>query len=143
MDLCRLSDDVRDFLQDYVQSDSIYEELDIPITLLEITKATATLKNNKSPGPDGVIYECLKNYTLIYHKVVTLFNEILSSGIFPEGWKLGHILPIHKKGPINEVNNYRGITLLNCFAKLFSKVMNHRLCSWAEKYSVSIWPSLL
>ena len=56
-------------------------------------------------------YNAVRLYTPIYPKVVTLFNEILSSGIFPEGWKLGHILPIHKKGPINEVNNYRGITL--------------------------------
>ena len=45
-------------------------------------------------------------------------------------------IPIHKKSPINEVNNYRGITLLNCFAKLFTKVINHRLCSWAETYKV-------
>ena len=64
MDLYSPSDNVRDFLRDYVQSDSIYEELDISITLLEITKATTTLKNNKSAGPDGVIYECLKNYSL-------------------------------------------------------------------------------
>ena len=83
-----------------------------------------------------MIYQCLKNYTPIYPKEVTLFNEILSSWIFPEGWKLGHILLIHKKGPINEVNNYRDITLLYRFAKLFTKVINHRLCNWAEKYKV-------
>ena len=34
-----------------------------------------------------------------------------SNCIYPENWTKGIIVPIAKKGNINDVNNYRGITL--------------------------------
>ena len=41
-------------------------------------------------------------------------------------------------GNINNVNNYRGITLLSVLGKLFSRVFNKRLIKWAEMYQVYI-----
>ena len=64
---------------------------------------------------------------------MTFFNNILDSGIYPESWKIGHILPVYKKkGDKNECKNYRGITLLNTMAKFFTKLLNNRLSNWAE-----------
>jgi len=45
---------------------------------------------------------------------------------------------LHKKGSLNNENNYRGITLLSTIGKLFSPVLNNRPNSWADKYSVYI-----
>ena len=42
-----------------------------------------------------------------------LFNIIFDSGIFPEIWGKGVILPLYKKGNINDPDNYRGITILS------------------------------
>lgn len=57
-------------------------------------------------------------------------------GYFPEEWSEDYI--IHKKGSINEVENFRGITLLSTLGKLFSRVINNRLSEWAEKYYILI-----
>ena len=57
---------------------------------------------------------------------------------FPEKWSEGFIVPLHKKGDVENVNNYRGITLLSTLGKLFTKVINDRLSSWAERYNVYI-----
>ena len=47
-------------------------------------------------------------------------------------------MSLHKKGYTDDVCNYRGITLLSTFGKLFTKVLNDRLNVWAEKYHVYI-----
>ena len=43
-----------------------------------------------------------------------------------------------KKDDVNEVSNYRGITLLSTIGKLFTRLLNIRLNSWAENYSIYI-----
>jgi len=68
----------------------------------------------------------------------TLFNKLFDSGYFPETWSEGYVVPLHKKGDINNTNNYRGITLLSTLGKLFTKVLNDRLTIWAETYNVYI-----
>ena len=58
---------------------------------------------------------------------------ILDSGVIPEDWVLGLIVPIGKrKGYTVDCNNYRGITLLSCLDKLFTNVLNARLCKFCE-----------
>ena len=56
--------------------------------------------------------------------------------LFPEIWATGEIIPIHKKGDINDPSNYRGITLLSCLGKLFTNVINNRLTAWAEENDI-------
>ena len=46
-------------------------------------------------------------------------------------------MPLHK-GDQDDPGNYRGITLLSTLDKLFTKVLNNRLNSWAEIYNVYI-----
>jgi len=41
--------------------------------------------------------------------------------------KIGHISVIHKKGKKDEYENYRGITVLNIFIRLYGKVTKHFL----------------
>ena len=64
----------------------------------------------------------------------TLFNSILKTGQFPDMWCEAIITPLHKKGSRNEEANYRGISLLSCFGKTFTKILNNRLMEWAELY---------
>ena len=54
-------------------------------------------------------------------------------GIFPESWSVAAICPLHKKGNINDPNNYRGISLLSVLGKVFTKVLSNRLTQWAEE----------
>jgi len=59
--------------------------------------------------------------------VCQLFNVILESGLFPEVWSKGTVLPIYKnKGDVKDPDNYRGFTILSCLGKLFTSVINKR-----------------
>ena len=46
------------------------------------------------------------------------------------------ITPIHKKGSKVNPDNYRGISLLSCFAKYFLAILNHRLLKFATENKI-------
>ena len=48
----------------------------------------------------------------------------------------GLIVPLHKKNDCNDVNNYRGIILISCFAKIFTGIINKRFADWVENNTV-------
>ena len=70
--------------------------------------------------------------------LVVIFNAIFNSGIFPEAWTTGLLVPLHKKGSIHSTDNYRGITLLSVLGKIFTRVLNNRLTKWAEDYGIYV-----
>ena len=65
--------------------------------------------------------------------IVVIFNSIIKLEYFPDCWARGEIVPIYKSGDRNLVNNYRGITMLSCVGKLFTRILNARLTRWAEE----------
>ena len=67
---------------------------------------------------------------------VIKFNKIYEYGYFLETWSEGYIISLHKRGSINDVENYRGITLLSTLGKLFIRAINNRLTESAENYAI-------
>ena len=65
-----------------------------------------------------------------------MFNRILSSEYFPRCWAEGRIVPIFKKGDNLDTNNYRGICILSCLGKLFTRMLNTRMEAWAESQHI-------
>ena len=63
-----------------------------------------------------------------------LFNGILVSGLFPESWSIAVMVPVFKRGDPSDPNNFRGISLVSCLAKLFTHITNNRLIKWANTY---------
>ena len=113
----------------------MYEELNYSITIEETINAIKGLKYGKSAGPDLLINEFCGALT---DKLTLLFNIVLNSGYFPNKWTEGVIVPIHKKGSKNLVDNYRGVTLLSTLGKLFTRLLNNRLSFWADTYGILI-----
>jgi hypothetical protein len=59
---------------------------------------------------------------------VDLSNLIFSSGIIPDTWLAGNIVPFYEnKGKQTDPKNFRPITILSCFGKIFTSVMSNRL----------------
>lgn len=107
--------------------------LDNDITEDEIICELKKLKNNKSPGDDGIpgeLYKCLS--TRMLPVLLKLFNKILQTGDFPESWVTAIIIPLYKKGDKNDCGNYRGISLLCVLSKIFMGVISKRLTLWSE-----------
>ena len=107
------------------------DDLDFPITINEVISAVKKLKTGKSHGADNILNEYLiETVDILGSHLCDLFNSILESGVFPESWTEGIVIPIFKKGDKMDCGNYRGITLLSCFSKLFTVILNQRLMSY-------------
>lgn len=121
---------------DFTITNEIFPELDEPITCSEILSAVKSLKRNKAYGNDCLLNEYfIESIDILSSHICDLFNCILNSGCFPDKWTEGIIIPLHKKGNQNDVNNYRGITLVSCLSKLFTTVINRRIEKFCNEHN--------
>jgi len=67
--------------------------------------------------------------------MLSLFNRIFDNGVLSDCWNSAHIVPIYKKGDVNEPINYRGISLLDTLGKIFTSVINRRLTYFTNIYN--------
>ena len=109
------------------------EMLNSEITENEIMAALKKLSVGKSPGPDKILTEYIKNTIQITLPTFTLlFNCVFRTGNYPDEWSDSIICPIFKSGCKKDPKHYRGISLINSLGKLYSSVLNNRLYKWAE-----------
>ena len=126
-------------------NDSIYENeeeqneiLNGQITKEEVLLAIRKIKNKKSAGPDGIIGELIKYAgSLTVNFLLRFFNALFDRGLYPEIWSESVIIPLYKKGDVNNAENYRGISLCNVTSKLYSTVINNRLQKWVELNNIT------
>ena len=90
----------------------------------DILSLIRNLNKNKSCGHDGISARMLSicDESLVV-PLKLIFENILSTGVFPEIWKRANLTPIHKKGSKQLVTNYRPISLLPICSKLFEKIV--------------------
>ena len=110
---------------------------DIDFTEQDIIDAIDELKNTLSSGPDGLAAIFLKKCkTSLSKPLYYLWRKCLDQGITPCKLKDAHIIPIHKGGSMDDLNNYRPISLLSIFDKLIEKLMHKQLYEFLEKNNV-------
>jgi hypothetical protein len=77
------------------------------------TVSTCNLKRGKLHGKDGILNGYfIEFYDYLLPVMHNLFNCILGTGIFPSTWSSFIIIPVYKKGDSTDLNNYRGLVLL-------------------------------
>lgn len=93
------------------------------ITADRLQKAFKSLSSSKTSfGTDRVPIRVLKDSApKTFSCILNLFNKIWETKTVPHIWKVSRVIPIHKKGPKTEAENYRPISNLCSIAKLFEK----------------------
>jgi len=100
------------------------------ISVEEVMQAITQAPNNKAPGPDGIPSEFYAHYLdIIAPRFAELFNNILLTGTLPpESWKQSKCVLIPKKtSNLDQLANWRPITLENCDLKIFSRILSNRV----------------
>lgn len=87
-----------------------------------------TLKKKNSNGYDRVpMYLIADLWPTIRSITSSLFKKIENQNYIPQKWKIGRIIPLHKKGEKDNGTNYRPITNLCTLAKVFEKTIQSHL----------------
>ena len=128
------------FDENVVSDNSVNEKLNVLFSVDDIVKAVNKLKNGKSAGIDLVHNEFLKNSNdQLFKFYCKLFNTVLETGIVPNVWCKGLIMPLYKnKGSKTDPDNYRGITLLSCLGKLFTACLNQRISEYIHSNQLGL-----
>ena len=70
---------------------------------------------------------------IIAESLTFICNLSIKTGSFPDKWKEAKVKPLHKGGPANGPSNFRPISVLPVFSKLFEKHVHESLMNLLEK----------
>ena len=108
-----------------------------PVLKSEIECEIGKLKSSKATGPFSIPINLLKTAkSSLSTPLEIIFNLSFLTGTVPDQFKIANVIPIHKKGPLTMLTNYRPISLLSIFSKILEKLMYTRLTRFIEKYEI-------
>lgn len=91
------------------------------------------LKPTNSSGSDGIQYRFLMDSlptTISY--ILILVNTSIVTGNYPDPWRHPYVVPVHKSGDTENVENYRPISLVSILSKIIEKIVVNQLTSFLE-----------
>lgn len=103
------------------------------ITFTELRDIIDQLNNKKSKDPFGFTVELIKTIkNLIISPLTKIINQCIHENIFPTVLKRARVTPIHKGGDLNDISNYRPISILPIFSKIFEKHLAKQISEFFE-----------
>ena len=70
--------------------------------------------------------------------LTSLINSSFENDLFPDKLKITTVIPIFKNGDKTDLTNYRPISVLSFFSKIFEKTMNNCLIKFIDKHDIPI-----
>ena len=105
------------------------------ITERQIYELILKLDSTKGPGTDNLDIKSLKSIANIISKhLEILFNDSLTTSIYPQCLKIAKCIPIYKGTPLDPADpiNYRPISILTALNKVFERILHEQLSKYLE-----------
>ena len=103
----------------------------------EIETEINSLPRNKALGLYSCPVRILKvACQFVSNPLAILLNKSVQSGIYPSKLKHAKIIPVFKNEDESDPNNYRPISLLSVFNRIFEKLMYKRVKSFIDKHEI-------
>ena len=108
-----------------------------PCSPPEVYNEIAKLKIKKALRTSDIETKFIKFSNPVISKFVRdLFNFCLIEGAYPDSLKVAEVIPISKKGEQDKTTNYRPITLLSQFNKIYEKLLYSRIYFYLLRYDL-------
>ena len=105
---------------------SLFKKEDIVFTISNLPQNKATISNDI---PVTILKDSLQIYS---GKLTEILNNCLEHQIFPDVLKKAEITPVFKKGNLTEKENYRPISTLSNFSKVFERLLYNQIEAFFE-----------
>ena len=108
-----------------------------PVCSKDVIKEIELLDNNKCDDTYDISVYILKlSRHLIASILSNLFNQCLEIGVYPTVLKMAKVIPVHKNGDKFSASNYRPISILPHFSKIFEKLLQMDLVKFLTKNNI-------
>ena len=98
------------------------------VSYREILNLIQKIPNNKASGLGNISACLLKEAApIVTHSLTFIINLSITTGIFPDAWKLARVTPIFKEDLKTDPNNYRPISVLPLVSKIIERAVFNQL----------------
>ena len=112
----------------------ISEALNCRVEMKELKNTILKLKDDKAVGMDRIANEFIKAANdKVLQLLLDIINKNVETGRSCTNWCVGIISVIHKEGPLDDPNNYRGICVVNALLKVLCTILNERLITFCTE----------
>ena len=116
-------------------------QLEKLVSINELKEAYFSIKTSKSAGCDDFNFNIVKNCFEILEFcfecfVKRFFNLSIQRGIFPDKQKIERVTLIIKEGIESDIDNFKPISILACFSKMFEKIIY--ICLYRHLYESNL-----
>jgi hypothetical protein len=103
------------------------------VSFFEVKRALRSIKSN-AVGLDDISLKFIKLFLpMILSPLTHIFNESISSNIFPLDWKRSKIVPVAKVKDPSRLKDYRPISILPSLSKALEKIMRDQIVSYCNE----------
>ena len=105
------------------------------VTEAQVSNLFNNLNTNRSSIgiPNKLIKIATEPLSVLFTQI---YNQSIETGIVPNILKVSQFTPVYKRGDATDPTNYRPISTLSPFSKVFEKLIYYQLYNVLEKYNI-------
>ena len=124
-------------IQDIDQNIINYNELTsfkpTPVDCETVILTIKSLRESSACGSDGISLRFIRDGLFIIAFYLTvIINTSIVTNAYPGLWKNPYVIPAYKTGDIDEITNYRPISLLPVLSKILEKIVSNQTTTYLE-----------
>ena len=105
------------------------------VKVVEVLKILKNLKRTSAAGYDNIPPSIVKDSAEELSKPLTyVINRCLKTSTLPQTEKIAKVTPVYKSVAHSSLDNYRPISVLTVFSKVYEKVAHHQLYNYLEDH---------
>ena len=107
------------------------------VTTEDVIKTIHNLKASDSKDIFDITNNLMKQIVNhVAHPLAICFNKCIAEGIFPDALKIAKVIPVYKSGDRKSPCNYRPISLVPIFSKVFETMVKDQVYEYLNQHSI-------